>query len=99
MTEQQSCEHKWEDAQLRTTKDGMYILSVDYCARCGWHDLNYQLNTQARRIEALEAALLKYGWHDDCDAEPGGMIVPGPCSCGWEQARALLSPSSKEEQG
>ena len=30
-----SCSHVWEDAQLRTTKDGMYIASFDYCAKCG----------------------------------------------------------------
>jgi len=28
------CNHEWEDAQLRATNDGMYIKSVDYCAKC-----------------------------------------------------------------
>ena len=29
-----TCEHEWEDAQLRTTKDGALIRSMDYCAKC-----------------------------------------------------------------
>ena len=41
------------------------------------------------RIRALEAALRKYGSHDDdC---PGGFKNMA-CTCGWGQARAALAP-------
>ena len=46
MTDQQpqeQCEHKWEDAQLRATRDGLLICSVDFCALCGTHDFSRQL--------------------------------------------------------
>jgi hypothetical protein len=49
------CEHKWEDAQLRATKDGAYILSVDYCPRCGAHDLSYKLLRLEAEVTRLKA--------------------------------------------
>jgi hypothetical protein len=65
--EPKECQHKWEDAQLRTTRDGQYILSVDYCALCGVHDLSYRLillearfTATKKRLEDTEADCISY---------------------------------------
>ena len=55
--EEEKCQHQWEDAQLRATKDGAYILSVDYCPLCGLHDLSYRLNSLQQSNDALATEL------------------------------------------
>jgi hypothetical protein len=46
----------------------------------------------ADRIEELEAALGKYGWHESkCDHFSGHN-----CSCGWDDARAALGEKTND---
>ena len=55
MTNQdKACVHKWEDAQLRTTRDGLYIASVDYCAQCGTQSFSLALQAAREEITRLK---------------------------------------------
>ena len=58
-----SCSHVWEDAQLRTTKDGMYIASFDYCAKCG--EPLPKMKAAPDLLEALMSILSAYGRDGD----------------------------------
>lgn len=61
----------------------------------GWytHNLAAQLRAAYKRIEQLERALLKYGWHHPlCDF----LVNEIPCTCGYEELRL---PNSAPSEG
>lgn len=54
-----------------------------------------KISLRDQQIEKLREAFERYGHHDlSCDIQEG-LVVPRPCSCGFEEAQRILKEMEK----